>query len=217
MSSSTAWEVVVLKPTVVFHALLTSQLKEAVPLLKHLQADATAYLLPFRETENETLNDIETYFTMMFQHELARWFDESKDFSIITHYFDFLCCFQLELHRHLVLLETDISQVNALIHIKPKQTLLQYVRDHSYQAELMMCMNQCSVKNLVQNSTFILNNMTETKNVEQLMQTIYLDAFQSEKNRLFPEGIHYPFIQSYESFLTYFDVELHENYIALVH
>ncbi|MDX2347156.1 MAG: hypothetical protein QNK11_09830, partial [Legionella sp.] len=96
-------EVILLKPTPAFLSFLAGQLPEvALPNLKLLQTDTTAYTLPLHETEDELLDTLEANFLRMFQYEIKRWLGAEALLNLNASFLDFLCCFKFEMHSHIV-------------------------------------------------------------------------------------------------------------------
>src|SRR3989442_28531 len=117
-------EIVILKPTSVFLSFLAAQGPEVeLPSLALLQADTTAYTIAKQDGEEETLDEIERHFSVMFRHEINRWLGGKASNSMEGSFLDFLCCFKFEMHSQVVVMEPSVENGRALLCIKPRSVL----------------------------------------------------------------------------------------------
>lgn len=210
-------EIVVLKPTTVFLAFLASQLPEKdLPSLKLLQTDNTAYVIHKRNTDEETLDEIEKHFSTMFRHEICRWLGPDARNDIETSFIDFLCCFKFELHSHLILMEPSIEKGHQLLKIKPRSVLLNWIKSAAGdQEELSNVLERVTLSNLVENATVIVKNFNSLKEIKPFLQEYYKPIFETAMSRMSGESEQWPVVNSFQSFSQYFAVEIHTQLIHL--
>ncbi|MCL9685599.1 hypothetical protein [Legionella maioricensis] len=210
-------EIVVLKPTTVFLSFLASQLPENdLPSLKLLQTDCTAYVINKHHAVVETIEEIEKNFSAMFRHEICRWLGNNARNEIETSFLDFLCCFKFEMHSHLVLMEPSIEAGNQLLIIKPRSSLLKWMKSAiEGQEELENVMERVTLSHLAENATVIIKNFSDLKEIKSFMAQYYKPIFETAMSRMSNQSSEWPVVNSFQSFSQYFTVEIHTQLIHL--
>lgn len=211
------YEIVVLKPTKVFFSFLASQLAYAkLPNFRLLQIDNTAYLVEKKHSEEATLNEIEKYFSTMFHHEISRWLGDGARNKIETNFLDFLCCFKLEFHNHLILMESSIEKSQQLLLIKPRLALLNWIKNTlERQEEVQDVIEKVTLSHLEENSTAVVKNFSNLNDIKPFLKIKYQSLFSLAMSRMLGERKQYPLIASFEDFKKYFSIEIHTQLIYL--
>jgi hypothetical protein len=210
-------EIVVLKPTTVFLAFLASQLPEShLPSLKLLETDNTAYTIPKLDSDDATLDFIEKHFPTMFRYEISRWLGDKARNTVETSFLDFLCCFKLEMHSHIILMESELEKGHQLIEIKPRKALLEWVKSKlEDEAELSDVLEKVSLSQLAENSTVLVKNFTNLKEIKPFLQHYFQPIFETAMTRLSAQSKEWPAVDSYTTFSKYFAVQIHTQLIHL--
>ncbi|MFT4059876.1 MAG: hypothetical protein QM652_10035 [Legionella sp.] len=211
------YEIVILKPTAVFLSFLAAHLPETkLPELRLLQIDNTAYVIPKCNSDNETLDEIEKHFTTMFRHEISRWLGDRTRSKIETSYFDFLCCFKLEFHNHIILLESVIKQAKQLLLLKPRMPLLNWLKSMvEDEEELADVVEHVQLANLQENATALVKNFSNLTEIKPFIQEYYYPIFKSAMSRITSQATQWPKINSLQEFKEYFAIEIHTQLIHL--
>ncbi len=209
-------EIVVLRPTAVFFSFLASQLGEDnLPSFKSLQTDNTAYLIKKYPTEEGTLDELERLYSKMFRHEICRWLGQEARNEIEKSFLDFLCCFKLEFHSHLILLESSLSQAKQMVQLRPRIKLLQWLnRVVEDQPDLVHVMEQVNLSHLAENASVLLKNFNQLTEIKPFLQSHYKSLFTAGMSRLTNESEQWPKITSFQEFTHYFSVEIHTQLIS---
>ncbi len=212
------WEVIILKPTPVFQSFISSHCDEAdVPNLKLMLTDTTAYVIPKRETDEETLDEIEKHFEEMFSHEIHRWLGDEAHHHMEGSFLDFLCCFKFELHSQIVVMEDCIEAGHQLIRIRPRAILLKWMKTaiEKGDTELVDILQQVNVSHLAENSTVVVKNFDQLTEVQSFLEMCYGPIFEAEMSRMSDNQTKWPKIDSYNAFCRYFAVDIHTQMIHL--
>lgn len=212
-------EVIILKPTTVFLSFLASQLPEQdLPGLKQLQTDNTAYVIAKQNSDEATLNEIEKHFSTMFRHEISRWLGDSARNEIETSFLDFLCCFKFELHSHIILMEPSIEEGEQLLVIKPRTMLLNWIKSAvDEDEELANVMERVSLSQLIENATVMIKNFPDVKEIKPFLNQYYKPIFETAMSRMSNQSEQWPEVNSFQSFIQYFAIEIHTQLIHLHH
>ena len=210
-------EIVVLRPTQVFLAFLASQLPEInVPCLKILQTDCTAYVIKKHSTNDATLDEIEKNFSAMFHHEIGRWLGKEAHNEIETNFMNFLCCFKFELHTHIILMEPSVRAGNQLIILKPRASLLQWMKATvEDDEELNNVMEQVNLSHLSENATVIVKNFSRLQDIKSFLKQYYKPIFETAMSRMSNQSKKWPEVNTFQSFGKYFAIEIHTQLIHL--
>lgn len=210
-------EIVVLRPTSVFLSFLVSQLPaNDVPSVTVLHTDCTAYVIKKRDSIEGTLEEIEKDFSFMFRHEICRWLGESARNEIETSFMDFLCCFKLELHSHIILMEPSIEEGHRLLIIKPRNSLLDWIKaEVEGEEELEDVMAQVNLEHVTENATAIVKNFLELKEIKPFIKQHYKPIFETAMSRMSNQPNRWPQVNSFQSFSQYFTIEIHTQLINL--
>lgn len=210
-------EIVVLKPTTVFLSFLASQLPEQdLPDLRQLQTDNTAYVIAKQNSDEATLNEIQKHFSTMFRHEICRWLGVNARNEIETSFLDFLCCFKFELHSHIILMEPTIGDGQQLLVIKPRTMLLNWIKSSvDEDQELVDIMEKVSLSQLVENATVMVKNFPQTKEIKPFLNQYYKPIFETAMSRMSNQAELWPEVNSFQSFIQYFSIEIHTQLIHL--
>lgn len=210
-------EVAVLKPTSVFLSFLSSQLPEIeLPDLRTLRQDNTAYILEKQPNDEETLNEIERHFPLMFRHEIARWLGKNADNKIEGTFLDFLCCFKFELHSQIVLMEEALTPGQSILRIRPRSVLLKWIKSTvSEQSDLFCVLEKINLSHLAENATVIIKNFNDTLEIRSFLKEYYPCIFEAEMLRMCEDSVQWPDMDSYQTFNRYFSVDLHTQLVPL--
>lgn len=212
------WEIVILKPTSVFLTFLASQLPEDVELpdLKLLQTDTTAYTIKKHSDDEETLNEIEKNFPIMFRNEIQRWLGKNVEYEIEGSFLDFLCCFKFEIHAHIVLMESDIKSSHQLIRVKPRTVLLKWMQSSvEKDAELSDVLSRVNLTHLGENATIVIKNFKSFEDIKPFIETYWKAIFKAEMLRMCDEAHQWPEVNSFEEFIQYFAIDIHTQLVHL--
>lgn len=218
--SSKTHEIVILKPTLVFLTFLASQLPKntKLPDLRLLQIDNTAYTLPKRNSEEATLDELEKHFSKMFRHEICRWLGDNAQSEIETNFLDFLCCFKMELHNHIILMESSINQGNQLLIFRPRIALLNWLKSVvENQDELTDVIERVNLTHLQENATVMVRNFNNLMGIKPFIKHFYLPIFATAMTRITRQENQWPVVNSFQEFKEYFSVEIHTQLIHLCH
>jgi len=183
-----------------------------------LQTDNTAYVIPKQDTEEATLDEIEKYFTKMFRHEISRWLGNNARNEIENSFLDFLCCFKFEMHSHIILMESSLKEGHQLLEIKPRSVLLNWIKSTVEEDEdeiAIQVMERVSLSNLTENSSVIVKNFSNLKDIKPFLNEYYKPIFETAMSRMSGEASQWPAVSSFESFRQYFSVEIHTQLIHL--
>ncbi len=213
------FEIVIVRPTVVFEAFLISQLgKNNSPCFKLLETDCTAYLIKKYSDENETIDEIQHHYIQMFRHEICRWLGKEARNSIEKSFFDFFCCFKLEFHSHLILLEPSTAEAKQIVQLRPRISLLNWWRKMKKKEnpELAYLMDKVSLSNLTENATLLLKNFSNLKELKLFLQTYYKPLFATAMSRIGVKTNQLPNLSSIYDFRHYFSVQIHTQLISYV-
>ena len=209
-------EIVVLRPTVVFFSFLASQLGEDnLPSFKSLQTDNTAYLIKKCPTEEETLNELENIYSKMFRHEICRWLGSDARNVIEKSFLDFLCCFKMEFHSHLILLESSVDKVHQMVQLRPRTKLLHWLNKAvEKQPELADVMEHVTLSHLTENASVLLKNFNNLNEIKPFLESFHQTIFATAMSRITNEYERWPKISSFQDFTNYFSVEIHTQLIS---
>ena len=211
-------EIVVLRPTTVFLSFLASQLpEEHLPGFKCLQTDNTAYVIKKYDTNEGTLDELERLYTKMFRHEICRWLGSDARNGIEQSFLDFLCCFKLEFHSHLIVLEPSLQQAQQMVQLKPRMMLLQWL--HSMvedQPDLATVMEQVTLSHLTENASVLVKNFSQLSEIKPFLRTCYPYLFETAMSRMSNNPQQWPKIHSFEEFGRYFKIEIHTQLISYI-
>lgn len=212
-----SYEVVVLRPTTVFLSFLASQLPESnLPGLQLLQTDCTAYVIKHHNSDDATLDEIEKNFSLMFRHEISRWLGKGAHNEIENNFLDFLCCFKFELHSHIILMEPTIEAGHQLLLVKPRTTLLKWVKSAvEDQEDLENVLERVTLSNLAENATVLVKNFPQLKNIRAFVKDYYKPIFETAMSRMSNQPSKWPVVNSFQSFSQYFTIEIHTQLIHL--
>lgn len=210
-------EIVILKPTMVFMSFLASQLPESeLPTMELLQTDSTAYVIPKKDSDDATLDELQKHFSTMFRHEICRWLGKDARNPIETSFFDFLCCFKFEMHDHIILMESSIKAGQQALIIKPRSVLLNWVKTSLDEIEDMVHVKeQVQLSHLVENATVMVKNFTKLSEIKPFFEHYYKSIFETSMSRMSGEKEHWPIVQSFQAFRRYFSVHIHTQLIHL--
>ena len=95
----------------------------------------------------------------MFRHEINRWLGDSVRHKLDIRFLDFLCCFKLEFHNHIILMENSIEEGAQLLLFKPRIALLDWLKSLvEDQDELADVIERVELANLEENATVMVKN-----------------------------------------------------------
>lgn len=210
-------EIVVLRPTAAFLAFLASQLPEShVPSFTCLKKDSTAYVIKRHSSDEGTIEEIEHYFSRMFRHEICRWLGKDARNKIEDSFFDFLCCFKMEFHKHLILMEPTLEAGRQMIQINPRLALLTWMKNAVEEEEdLSEILEQVSLSHLVENASILVKNFSSLKDIKPFLQQQYWSVFVKSMKRFSSHYEDWPKIDSFNAFTQYFSIEIHTQLIHL--
>lgn len=213
------YELVILKPTAVFLSFLAAQLPETkFPDLRLLQIDNTVYALPKHDSDENTLDEIEKHFSKMFRHEISRWLGDSVRHEIETNFLDFLCCFKMEFHNHIILMEPSIEEGNQVLLFKPRMALLNWLKSVAEsQEDLGDVIERVELTHLEENATVMVKNFANLTEIKPFIKHYYQPIFSSAMSRISNQSSQWPLIDSFHAFSEYLAVEIHTQLIHLHH
>lgn len=212
------WEVVILKPTPVFQSFIASQFEEAdAPNIRLMLTDTTAYVIPKRETDEKTLDEIEKHYEEMFSHEIQRWLGDEAHHHMEGSFLDFLCCFKFELHSQIVVMEECIEAGHQLIRIRPRSVILKWMKSaiERNDDKLVDILQRVNVSHLAENATVVVKNFQQLTEVQPFLEMCYEPIFRAEMSRMSDNPSQWPVIDSYNAFCRYFAVDIHTQMIHL--
>lgn len=214
-----SYEIIILRPTPVFFAFLAAQLPEdLVPNPGLLKIDNTAYVVKKHNSDEETLDEIEKHFKTMFRHEICRWLGGEARNEIESSFLDFLCCFKLEMHQHIILQESSIEKGRQLILLKPKMPLLHWLKSLvDEQEDLVDVVEQVSLSHLEENATVMIKNFPNLMSIKPFVKNYYTSIFSTAMSRMTAQSRQWPIVNSFESFSHYFALEIHTQLVLLSH
>lgn len=209
-------EIVVLRPTKVFLAFLASQLpKHNIPSMSSLQVDNTAYIIKKCDTQQGTLDEIERLSPKMFRHELCRWLGSDAHNPIVDSMMDFLCCFKLEFHTHLILLEPSLQEAHQALQLKPQIKMLHWLNSVVDEDDFLdEIMEQVTLSHLVENSTLLIKNFNTLGEIKPYLKRYYKPLFETAMSRMSNKPQQWPKIHTFEEFSHHFKVEIHTQLIS---
>jgi hypothetical protein len=213
-------EILVLKPTPVFLSFLAAQVAEPklLPDYRLLQIDNTAYILQKKASEDAILNKIEKHFSWMFHYEMSRWLGDEVYHEIEGNFLDFLCCFKLELHNHIILMESLIEKSHQLLLIKPRIQLLNWIKKRvEGDDDLAPIIEKVKLTHLEENATALVKNFSNLAEIKPFIRQHYRAIFSKAMNRLSSHSREWPSIDSFQSFCQYFMIEVHTKLKYLSH
>jgi hypothetical protein len=210
-------DVLILKPTPVFMSFLASQLPDLEFLdIGPMPTDYTAYTLPKHESDEETLDEIERHFPMMFKHEIHRILGDRIQHEIEGTFLDFLCCFKFELHSQIVVMEPTIDEGHQLVCVKPRSVLLKWMKSaFNDQIDLTSVLAKMDVSHLAKNATVLVKNFKHPSDLKPFIKDFYRPIFKAEMLRMCDNAEQWPEVDSFQTFSRYFAVEMHTQLIHL--
>lgn len=210
-------EIVIVRPTAVFRAFLRAQLSPgACPSWESLQTDCTAYVIRYSPQVATTVHEIEVHYAKIFRHEMSRWLGPEVSHSITDQFLDFLCCFKLEFHTHLIVLEPVLQHGQQLLCLKPRDSLLSWLRELVVEQEELSCiMTKVRLSHLVENATLIVKNFESLLEITPFIRDNYSVIFEAAMRRMCDQPQQWPLMNSYALFIQYFSIELHTQLIHL--
>lgn len=209
-------EIVVLRPTAVFLAFLTSQLpEEYVPSFKSLQIDNTAYLINKHSTREGTLFELERLYPKMFRYEISRWLGNKARNDVENNFLDFSCCFKLEFHSHLIFLDSSCNFGSQVLQLKPRAQLLQWLRQIAQRHDdLIEIINRVNLSHLTENSSLVVKRFDDLGEMKLFVRENYKSLFGKAMRRMSSDRILWPKIHSFEEFNRYFAIRIHTHLIS---
>ncbi len=211
-------DVVILIPTPAFLSFLADQLPDAeLPDIHFLKTNRTAYTISKKDSDEETLDEIERHFPSMFQHEIERILGVGACKGIECSFLDFLMSFKFELHSQIVLMEPSIEQGHQLLCIKPRSVLIKWIKSSlsESQFDLVHVLKPINLSHIVENATVLVKNFNHLSDVKPFIEHYYRAIFKAEMLRICGDSEQWPAIDSFQMFRRYFAVEIHTHLIHL--
>lgn len=210
-------EIIILKPTSVFLSFLAAQAPGVdLPPLEILQTDATAYSILKQDGEEETLDEIERHFPMMFRHEIRRWLGDTAKNPIEGSFLDFLCCFKFEMHSQIVLMESSVENGRQLLCVKPRSILLKWMKSTAEgQDDLCDVLERVTLTQLSENATVVVKNFKQKSDIQAIIEKQYHPIFKAEMLRMCESQEQWPQVDSFEQFNQYFSISIHTQLVHL--
>ena len=211
------WEIIILKPTSVFLSFLADQFPDSeLPEMDLLQIDTTAFALQKQASEEETFDEIERQFKLMFKHEISRWICLDACKEVEGSFLDFLRCFKFEFHSQIVLMEPSMTEGQHLLCIKPRSVKLKWMRASTHdQDEVIRLFDRVNLAHFVENSTVVVKNFRRMSEVQPFIKHHYQPFFNAEMLRLSDKMDQWPAVKSVQAFSRYFAVEIHTKLVHL--
>ncbi|MDP3559214.1 MAG: hypothetical protein Q8R79_02520 [Legionellaceae bacterium] len=217
--SANDWEVVVLKPTSAFLSFIAEQLgAAALPELRLIQTDNTAYLIPAQLNNEVLLETLECHYKTIFSYEIARWVGQDVVTDIKASFLDFLCAFTFELHSNLLVMEVSSLLGRQLLRIKPRELLLKWMKaGHAELVDNSDILNKINLSHITENATAVIKNFEKLSDVKPFLRHYYPSMYEAERLRIESYGLqHWPYIDSYQMFSRFFVVELHTRLVPIL-
>jgi hypothetical protein len=215
-------EVILLKPTPAFLSFLAGQLPEAaLPNLKLLQTDTTAYTLPLHESNDALLDTLEANFKFMFQYEVKRWLGDDAFLNLNASFLDFLCFFKFEIHDHIIVLESSFKSGQQLLRVKPRSFFLKKMHLQSQEeddgggGDVATVVEQVTLSHLTENATVLIKNFQSLKEVHPFVKQYFRPIFKMEMMRVCESRKQWPIVNSFEEFSRYFLIDVHTHLVHL--
>lgn len=210
--------VIILKPKPTFLLFLAAQLPDIdLSNVSSLQTNHTAYTFTKRDSDEETLAEIERHFPTMFRHEITRVLGENACNQIEGTFLDFLCCFKFELHSQIIVMESSLEKGHQLLCIKPRTVLLKWMKSsfQDDQTNMISVFDSINLSHLVENATVLVKNFNHRSEVTPFIKHYYRPIFKAEMARMCCESEQWPAMDSLQLFRRYFAVEIHTHLIHL--
>lgn len=209
-------EIVVLRPTTVFLSFLASQLPaEYVPTYKSLQTNNTAYIIKKHATNDATVGELAGLYRRMFRYEISRWLGENARNDIEKNFLDFLCCFELNFHSHLIVLEPSLQQAKQMLQLRPRLKLFLWLKTIAEECnELTTIMQNSTLANVGENSTLVLKNFPNLIDIKPFVHKYYKSLFVTAMSRICNQQELWPKMDTFEEFSHYFTVQIHTHLIS---
>jgi hypothetical protein len=183
-----------------------------------LQTDNTAYVIPKQDSDEATLDYIEKNYQTMFRHEIGRWLGDKARNSIETSFIDFVSCFKIQMHSHIILMEPSIEDGHQLLEIKPRRALLEWIKSSIEDTEeLADVLDKITLSQIAENSTVIVKNFANLKEIKPFMQLYYQPIFETAMTRMSNQSKEWPEVNSFTAFSKYFAVQIHTQLKHLHH
>lgn len=211
-------DIVILKPTSAFLSFLDAQLPDLyLPDIRSLRTNRSAYALAKKDSDEETLDEIERHFPKMFRHEISRVLGEQVCDGIEGSFLDFLCCFKFELHSQIILMEPSIESGHQVLCIKPRSVLLKWMESSisEEQMDTTQVLDRVNLSYLTDNATVLVKNFNHPTDVKPFVKHYYRPIFKAEMLRMSSNQDQWPEIDSFQIFRRYFKVEIHTQLIHL--
>lgn len=212
------YDIVILKPTRAFLTFLADQMPGvALPSLKELQKSCTAYAIQKQKSDEATLDEIERHFVTMYQHEIQRCCQLEPAKKIEGTFLDFLCCFKIEMHSQILILEDNISEGKQLVRVKPNSHLLKWIRTIADKdPTISSLISSLSMSHLTDNATVIIKNFGQVaEDIHIFILDYYKQIYEAEMSRLSEMTEQWPEVNSYHDFSQYFTVTTHPKLVHL--
>lgn len=207
MESLNPTQVVFIKPTSVFYAFLLSQLgEEKLPDYKLLTVDTTAFLIPYFQEEEKTIEFIASIYPNIFKYEIQRWLGKEVKNAIFERYDDFVSCFRLSYHSY-VFSTTPLTSKNAFValSVHPQKALLTAIKKDSK----LMTASQLQLPHIEENGSVFLLPLNEDEELICFLHEQFESIASLEKKRL--GLLDAPIINTYHEFIEYFSVHIHSH------
>lgn len=205
------FEVLVLRPSSVFLAFLKVQLPKNSKLdLRLLNTDCSAFIIPRHNSEEATLQEVEHNFVGMFRQEISRWLGKEAYNEIQNNFLDFLCCFRMEFHSHIIYSDHNVEANTQLLVIKPRTKLLEWfkVRLEDYGA-FNYIVDQVKLSHLEENASVIIKKFSDIQEIKPFLESHYASIAEQAFSRFLKPYTNGPDINSISAFHQYFFVEVH--------
>jgi hypothetical protein len=210
--------VLILRPTNVFLTFLETEFPEIVtlPSIEALQQNNTAYTLLKKDSDEETLDEIEKHFKTMFRYEIRKILGSKFRYDIEASFLDFLCCFKFELHSEIILMDADFVSNQNLLCFKPRSVLLKWIKSSlDYRDDALPVVEQVTLTHLAENATVVIKKFEHNEDIKSFIEHYYYAIYTAEMLRMADETDKWPMIDSFETFSNYFSVEVHSHLVHL--
>lgn len=213
------YEVLILRPTIVFHQFLKSQLKpQQVPKYSLLHLDNTAYIVKRCSAYNSTVDYLQANFQKMFRYEIQRWLGSRAINEIENSFLDFVSCFAFDFHNHILHQDKSLEKNTYLLELKPKLKVIDWLKrackkDRQSQALL----EKASLRQVAENSTLIAKSFSKLSDVKPFVNSHYKTFFQYEMKRMCTDATQWPTLTQLDDFSNYYSIELHTQLVNMTH
>jgi hypothetical protein len=211
-------DVLILKPKAALLGFLAEQLPDVdLSGIRLKKTNHTAYTIIKRETDEDTLDEIERNFPAMFRHEIGRLLGANAFNGIECSFLDFLCCFKFELHSQIILMESSIDKGQQILCVKPRSVVLNWIKTSLAEdkTDVGSVFERVNLSHLTENATVLVKNFKHLSEIPAFIKHYYRPIYKAEMMRMGANAASWPVVDSFQLFRRYFSVEIHTQLVHL--